>query len=232
MYKRNEALLLEIASVLEDQVKHIVYHGAATLPLYQTDPSAFKVRSHELIELVIAEHRFQTRSFWTELLSQKGFEAHPRLAQYWKFGGKSVQVSFLSSFQRASLHRWYEDGLFHAQTRLLENQKPIRILPPVYYLAILLDRILEDLDMDWRYLDAFEDFIYLLDGRRELGTEIQQSYYEVREFVVHSLVTLLQREELEESIAWILPLAAGAKGVQKLIDKIEKLAHKQTAIFA
>lgn len=196
-------LLEDAVAALGDLKNKVVFLGAATLPLWITDPAAPPLRPTIDVDVVvevttlISYNRFEAR------LREAGFVDEGTVLGRFLFGDeKTLQLDAIPA--DASLlgfeNRWQQESLPAAVTITLPSQSTLRALPPPQLLATKLEAFAGRGHGDFFASQDFEDIVALIDGREELVGEVAGSGERLRAYVAGELNPYLQNPRAHDAV--------------------------------
>ena len=219
MPARNLEMLETVALGFGELIKRVVFVGGATLDLYVTDQAAPESRPLGDIDIVVGVSTLAEFHQLTDDLEQKGFKPKSTTnvhAQSWTYEGIPLHIMPMKSEIMGFYNRWYEEGVFHANSMTLPSGMQIRIFPPAYFLAAKIDAFEHRGEADFRMSEDFEDILYLLENRPEISQDVARAFYEVRDYIRKAFRKFLRSAELEEGIYNYLPFSGDGEIVRKL----------------
>lgn len=235
MPARNIEMLQIISNGLGDLVHKAVFVGGSILDLYITDGAAPENHPTGEVDVIISVPSMFEYYEWEKAIEVRGFEKLGPLANgngaQWKFGGARMNTVPMYADITGFRNRWYEEGIFHAQSFQLPNENAIRIFSPAYFIASKIEAYRNRGNNDFRMSEDFEDIVYMLDNRAEVKTDIFNSFYEVRNYIQLHFREFLSSIELEEGIYNVLPIGAEEQEVQKILEIMKEVsAYEPTYI--
>lgn len=206
-------LLEKAASALGDLRSEVVFLGAATIPLWLTDPATPQPRPTVDVDVIVEVttlpefHRFEGR------LRTAGFRDQGGMIGRFLFGDQNLQLDVIPAdgsilgFE----NRWQRASLPYAELATLPSGTSIKTLPPANLFATKLEAFVGRGKGDFLGSPDFEDIITLLDGRAELTVEIAESSAEMRAYVASQVQDWLNNGRALEAIGVHLDFGSGAK---------------------
>lgn len=222
--------LEKVAAGLDNLLNHVIFIGGTVLELYATDASAPEIRSSREIDCLLNVETAGEFLAWETHLEAKGFrkiqQPQPeRHIQHWRFEDIRMTFSFPDIATPSTFNRWYQEGIFHANTHMLPSGKTIRIFTPPYVIATKIEAFLHRGGNDFRLSEDFEDIVYLLDNRPEIRQEVCVAYYQVRDYIRTHFERFLASGDLEEGLAYVLPFGSGIGRIRKIIRFMEEFSR-------
>lgn len=192
---------------LGDWRRHAIWVGNGVMAAYSTDPAVTRWHNAKEAAFLLQLPSVIDRYRWEELLKEKDWQRLGAVDNgFVRYQWKS-HTALVASWPGEALigrDRWYEEACFHAEHYALDEEQSLTLFSPIYVLATNLGA-LPPATADLRRSEAFARIVYLFAGRRELTDEIDRAYYEVRQFIRHSLQKLQARSDFEEALYAVLP---------------------------
>jgi hypothetical protein len=224
------AAQLEVAAdLLGPLLDDVVFVGGATVHLWLTDPDAPPARATDDVD-VICEVATRARYYRLgERLRERGFQeaADTSVLCRWRCADPLLVLDVMPTDPDilGFSNPWYGEAISSAATVALDSGAQIRVARPALLIATKLcawkgrggGDLLRSLDV--------HDVLTLIDGRPELGDELEASAPEVRAYVREGLAELTVDSyfeyAIEGAIATYGPVAA--ERVQVVKARLETL---------
>lgn len=222
--------LLEHASTaLGELSDEVVFLGAATIPLWITDPAVPPPRPTRDVDLVaevftlLEYQRFESR------LRDAGFRDQGGMIGRFLFGEEDRQLDVIPA--DASIlgfeNRWQRASLPDARWVALPSGARIRALPAPNLLATKLEAFAGRGRADYLGSSDFEDIVGLVDGRGELVAEVVDSSTELRSYVASEMRGVLSSVRAAEAV--IAHLESGRGGRERahavVLPRLEEISQ-------
>lgn len=188
-------LLLELAAgALGPLLDDVVFLGGATVTLWITDPGAPPVRPTKDVDVVVevasrsAFHEFEAR------LRQRAFaeDQEDRVICRWRHPDGLILDAMPSEPGILGFeNRWQGAAIPHAIPRSLPSGTVIRAVSPPYLLATKLEAFKGRGRRDFLGSRDFADIIAMVDGREELGAEVEAAPRDVRRYIADEVADLI-----------------------------------------
>lgn len=199
------------------------------LELYASDPSAPELRPSREIDCLLNIETAGEFLAWEHALEARGFRKvarnDPSANQAWRYEDVTLTFTYPNFGAKSSFNRWYQDGIFHSLPYKLPSGTMIRIFSPPYVIATKIEAFQNRGNQDFRLSEDFEDIVYLLDNRVELKEEVLSAYYEVRNYIRSHFDFFLASGDLEEGLAYVLPLGSGTARIRKILRFMEEFSR-------
>ena len=157
----------------------MVFLGAATLPLWITDPSAPALRATADVDVVIEATTLIAYKRFERRLRNAGFRDEGTVLGRFVFGSDDAQIDVIPA--DASIlgfeNRWQRASVPVAVERALPTGVVIAVVPPANLLATKLEAFAGRGGGDFLASRDFEDVVALVDGREELAEEVLAGYH-------------------------------------------------------
>lgn len=225
-------LLEQAAARLAPLLGEIAFVGGAAIPLWITDPAAPAPRPTKDVDVVVevasrtAWHQFEDR------LRSLGFreDVMSGVICRWQINEGEADGLILDAMPSdPSLlgfsNVWQAKGLEAAYGRALPSGRRIRAIPPAYLLATKLEAWSGRGNGDHLASRDLEDVIALVDGREELGAEVQAAPHELRSYLEDKLAKLLEEPRFLDAVYGFAPGFDGPRRVGAIIlPRLQELA--------
>ncbi len=220
-------LLERAAEALGSIADDVVFLGAATLPLWITDPGARELRPTLDVDVVVevttraAYNRFEDR------LRDAGFRDEGSIIGRFKFGKEDNLLDAIPA--DASIlgfdSYWQQASIAEAQVVSLPSGVDIRALSPSRLLATKLEAFAGRGGGDYLGSSDFEDIVGLIDGRAELSREVTESNAKLRRYVARELSRHLGDPKGKAAIAAHLEMGRDGRirAAQAVIPRINEM---------
>ncbi|MFK7756002.1 MAG: nucleotidyl transferase AbiEii/AbiGii toxin family protein [Flavobacteriales bacterium] len=219
----NLAVVAEIAEVLKDFEKEMVFVGGAVISLYTDDPAADEIRPTQDVDMTI---RIVNLSHWEKVqirLSKLGFHPDPNGHSICSYKYKDIPVDIMATEDGplGPTNSWYKTGLENLWPVTAKDQN-INVLSAPCFLATKFEAF-HNRGKDYRTSHDIEDIVYLLDNRVSIVSDIRKDHPKVREFLKAQLEIIKSKNLLSEVLlAHIHPLMVEER-MPIVLDKINQL---------
>jgi hypothetical protein len=194
----NIAVVAEVAQALKELKNQMVFIGGAVVSLYADDPVADEIRPTADIDMTINLMNFSNWAKIQERLAELGFYPDPfghAICSY-KYHDIPVDIMPAEDGPLGPSNKWYKIG-FENLWKVKAKEEEIRILSAPAYLATKFEAF-NSRSSDYRTSHDFEDIIYVLDNRLTIVNEVENTHFEIREFLKSEMKKILRNKFLEE----------------------------------
>lgn len=200
---KNIVRMKVVAKALSQLNKKVVFVGGAVVDLYSDDPARGEVRPTDDIDVLIEMINRSNHVKLEEKLRTIGFENDVDSGVICRYKYHDIIVDIMPEDEQilGFSNVWYSKGLNHTEHKFLDEEVSILIFKLEYFLASKFEA-LKSLrhGEDFRFNSDFEDIIYVLDNRKEIGMELLKSNNEASGFLKKEFKILLKRPNIEEEI--------------------------------
>lgn len=197
-------MITQVATALgDDLLKKTAFVGGATTGLFVTDEFALnQVRLTDDVDLIVDVIGYGQWASLQALLRTKGFRESAESDVICRMRLGDLNVDFMPDDEEilGFSNRWYALGLETAEHYQLNDDLNIRTLTPPLFIAIKLEAYLGRGVDDLMMSHDLEDIIVLLDGRKELASDIQKAPEEIRTYISNQFQDLLDNEQFEYAV--------------------------------
>ena len=190
------------AKALGELTEDVVFLGAATLPLWISDPAAPPLRATADVDVVVEATTLIAYNRFEQQLRDAGFRDEGTVLGRFLFGPNDSQLDVIPA--DASLlgfqNRWQQASLPAALSTRLPSGARISVLPPAQLLATKLEAFAGRGEDDFLGSPDFEDIVALVDGREELVAEVACAPAELRHYVATELSTYIADPRARDAI--------------------------------
>ena len=159
-----------IAEGLGELCREVVFVGGSVAELYADDPAASDIRPTMDVDCVIATATYGSMQGFEDLLRLRKFvnDIESGVICRWKYNGEIVDIMPDHDSILGFTNKWYYSGMKHRIEFRFSDGMAVNILPPLYYLATKIEAIRGRGGEDLRFSHDFEDFVYVLNNRRDI----------------------------------------------------------------
>jgi hypothetical protein len=222
-------LLERAAHALEPVLSDVVFLGGASIVLWITDPAAPAPRPTKDVDVVVEVTSRAAFHAFEERLRSLGFKEDQEdgIICRWRHRDDDLILDAMPA-DAAVLgleNRWQGASVPHAVECVLPSGASIRAAPPAYLLATKVEafngrgrgRFIASRD--------FGDMIALIDGREELGAEVEYSDPELRAYLASELERLGAHPRYREGVSGALQAdpASQARADAVVLPRIAQL---------
>jgi hypothetical protein len=191
----------KIALALEELNDRVVFVGGAVVSLYVNDPAADDVRPTKDVDIILEISSLGQLEELRQNLTGKGFiqSAEDDVRCRFRYDDIKVDVMATEEIDWAQANEWFKPGFKHLIAMSLEGVI-IHILPLAYFLASKFSAFHNRGSGDPRTSHDFEDIIYILDNRNDLGEIILKSPNDVTHYLTSEFSDILGSSQLQEAV--------------------------------
>jgi len=197
-------MLSDVANALGNELRsRMVFVGGATTGLFVTDDfTREQVRLTDDVDLIVD---IMGQGRWVQLqgeLRQRGFRISAEDDVTCRMRLGELKVDFMPDDANilGFTNRWYARGIETSVEHLLAPELPIKILTPALFVATKLEAYLGRGNQDPMTSNDLEDIIILLDGRRELTSEIMEAEADIRGYIAFQFEMLRANEQFVATV--------------------------------
>jgi len=187
-----------VSNALGDLKDRVVFVGGATVSLY-SDRRAAETRSTDDIDIMIEIWAHSDYAMIDERLRQMGFvnDQDSGVVCRYIIDGIIVDVMPTQDSVLGFSNRWYPKGFTNAENYDI-GELTIRIFSAPYFIASKLEAFHSRGNNDGRTSTDFEDVLFVLENRRTIWDDMEQSEVEVRGYLKETFAELISRSHFEE----------------------------------
>lgn len=204
----NRQMLKLVAEQLGPLRQQVVFLGGTTVGLLLSDPAARPPRPTRDVDVIIHVDSFvEYQTSLRDRLVQAGFvEANEPGAPIcaWKTRGVRVDVMPTDATVLGFTNRWYGSALAHA-TRLDLDGTEIAVIDAPHFVATKLEAFRGRGNADLYASHDLEDIVAVVDGRAELGEEVESAPQDVRSFIQAEFRALLSDRDFINALPGHVP---------------------------
>ncbi len=197
--------LLELAAgALGDLVDEVVFIGAASIPLWISDPAAAAhVETVDVDVVVEISTRAEYERFAVRL-RQRGFaeDSNSTVIVRWKHEGTKISLDAIPTSGKVFgfSNRWIPLSFSNCIRVRLPSGSSILAASPVYLAAMKLEAFASRRAGDFYGSKDFHDVVALVDGRVELVAEARSAKEELRMYVANSIAEMFGTASFEIAV--------------------------------
>jgi predicted nucleotidyltransferase len=222
----NARLLLSTVEKLASLLDRIAFVGGCATGLLITDPGAAPVRPTLDVDVITEVASYAEYTTMEQQLRQLGFrESRAEGAPVCRWVSGDLILDFMPT-DPAILgfsNRWYLPALQNA-TRVPFGNFEIRLITAPYFLATKLEAFHGRSRGDYRMSHDMEDIVTVIDGRSEVGEEVQRADLPLRQYLSDEFGTLLSNRDFLEALpGHLLPDTASQQRAGLVVERIRQL---------
>jgi predicted nucleotidyltransferase len=196
-------ILSEVALALgSDLLKEMAFVGGCTTGLHITDEfTKENVRFTDDVDLIVSVTGYVGWSKLEQRLMKKGFKLSMEDDINCRMRLGEIIIDFMPDDENVLgySNQWYADALKSAQPYQL-NECSILLITPPYFIATKLEAYKGRGNNDPMESRDIEDILSLIDGREELIEELKISPAELRTYISHEIVSLLDHSYFQYAV--------------------------------
>jgi len=225
-HAQNITRIKAVHHALGDLNKKVIYVGGATVSLY-TDRPSVESRPTEDVDILFELVNYSGYAEFEEALRKKGFQndVESGVICRYKVQGIVVDVMPTSDKVLGFTNRWYVEGFAHFMEKDLGNDCIIRLFESPYFIASKLEAFKGRGSGDGRFSTDFEDIIFVLNNRKVIWEEMQNSSSRLKKYLKIEFENLVKTNYLYEWVSAHLDYSE-QKRTDYIIGGIEKLISK------
>jgi len=180
-------MLETVAEALgSDFRERLVFVGGCTTALFITDPITLEdVRVTDDVDLIVDLAGYSAWAQLQQQLRERGFSESSEDTVICRMRLGALKVDFMPDDEDilGFSNRWYKRGIETAVTHSLTGELEIKRLTPPLFVATKLEAYRGRGQDDPIMSRDLEDILLLVDGREELGAEVQDAEEGIRSFI-------------------------------------------------
>lgn len=199
----NLDLVEAAAASLGPLIDELTLVGGASAGLLITDPAAVRVRPTVDVDLVVEAATYVQYELFGRRLASRGFERGDRAGDpvcRWRLGDLVLDVMPLDEKVLGFSNRWYGSAIRTPLTYRLPSGTIVRHMDGPHFAASKLEAFASRGARDFVASHDLEDFVRVVDGRREFEEEFAQSPRALRVFVSESVEECLKDRYFVEAL--------------------------------
>jgi hypothetical protein len=225
----NLDLLQSAAEKLRPLLPEIVFVGGCATGLLITDPGAAPVRRTYDVDVISEITSYADYAVFSERLRSLGFIEDSREGAplcRWQHGDLVLDVMPLDASILGFSNRWYADALRTAVEVELQNGLNLKSITAPYFLGTKIEAFRGRGDGDYFASHDLEDFIAVIDGRRSLLREVEESSTDLRAYIAGAVRDLLAASRFLDALPGHLASDAASQArIVSLTVKLEALSR-------
>jgi predicted nucleotidyltransferase len=220
----NLEMVLHVARRFGSLLEKVVFLGGSATGLLITDPAAPDVRMTQDVDVIVEAATWIEYHRLEQKLLHKGFvqdtsEGAPVCR--WRVDGVIVDVMPVSEEILGFSNRWYGPALQNSVMREMAPGLTIRLVTAPYFLATKIEAFHGRGNGDYLASHDLEDMITLIDGRKELLSEIMTAPVDLRRFLADTFSNFLTNQDFVECLSGhLLPDKASQGRLTLLIQRM------------
>jgi len=225
----NAALLLSAVHKLVPLLDQIVFVGGCAAGMLITDPGAAPVRPTVDVDAIVEIASYSELMALEGRLRQLGFEQpHVEGTPLCRWIHGDVILDLMPTDPRilGFSSRWYPQALENAGTVAVAGRQ-IRLISAPYFLAAKLEAFHGRGQFDYGMSRDVEDIVTVVDGRREIVAEVEQTAPSLQQYLADEFSALLaERDFLEALPGHMLPDVASQQRIRIVLTRMQQIIGK------
>ena len=220
----NLILLERAAEKLTPLLNEVVFVGGCATGLLIDDPGAAAVRKTYDVDIIAEIASYAEYGVFSERLRRLKFtedttEGAPLCR--WKYLDLTLDVMPLDPRILGFSNRWYEGALRASQPLVLQNGSPIRAITAPYFLGTKIEAFRGRGKDDYLASHDLEDFIAVIDGRRNIDEELIASPEDLQTYIGSAVALLLREPRFLDALpGYLLPDVANQARIGSILKKL------------
>jgi predicted nucleotidyltransferase len=200
-HHQNAVRIKAVHNSLANLKDKVVYVGGATVSFY-ADRETVEVRPTDDVDVIVEILSYKERSILEEKLRNIGFQhdMDTNIVCRYKIQGIIVDIMPTDDESIGFKNSWYPEGFKNAIEYKIDEKTKVYILSAPYFIATKLEAFKSRGGNDGRTSHDFEDIVYVLENRRTIWQEVQNTSFELKKYLVSEFKKLNQNPSLFE---WI-----------------------------
>lgn len=223
---RNLEALTFIAQKLEELCDEVTFTGGCILGLLMTDKAAPDVRITLDVDCIINVIALRDYHALEKKLKSKGFKQAPfnnHPICRWVYDDVLLDVMPTDKKILGFSNRWYKEAALYPLKKEINNSINIRFISAPYFLATKLEAFKDRGNEDFLLSHDLEDIISVLDGRREITDEINNSSPELKQYLSIEFSLLLGNTQFMQALPGHLNYSREVDNRRKKVEERIKL---------
>jgi predicted nucleotidyltransferase len=191
-----------VNNALGDLRDKVVFIGGATVSLY-ADRMAEEARPTDDVDVLVEIGTRWDFAALEEQLRKIGFKNDTSS----KFLGRYLLPGFILDVMPIDekilgfSNVWYAEGFKNSIAYTIDDQHDVRIFTPPYFIASKIEAFKNRGKNDGRSSKDFEDIVFVLENRRAIWKEMNETERKLKEYLIEEFSRLKNNPYIEEWIA-------------------------------
>ena len=229
----NLAMLGHVAARLGVELcQRVVFVGGAAAGLLITDLAVPTIRRTDDVDIVdpaVVLEEFQDVEARLRMLGFENDSSSDVICR-WLVDGISVDIMPSRKEILGFANKWYPLSIQTAETHTLANGMMIKVIRAPEFIATKLEAFYGRGEGDFLASHDLEDIISVIDGRKTVLFECQNSNYQLRQYLGEEFADLLTTQAFINAIPGFLPPDPASQGrVENIMESLRQLSniHRQ-----
>lgn len=191
-----------VSNALKELNAKVVFVGGSTVSFYSDRPS-LEVRPTEDVDLLVEILNYKERSQIEEKLRQLGFSHDMESGIVCRYMIEGITVDILPTDDPSIgfSNIWYSEGFKFSVQYAIHDQNFIEILAAPYFVATKFEAFGSRGRNDGRTSEDFEDIIFILENRKAIWEEMNNSGLELRNYLKSKFRFLISNKNIVEWVS-------------------------------
>lgn len=187
-----------ISRALTELGDRFAFVGGATVSLYSDRPN-FEIRPTDDVDVIVEILSYADHTQLDAQLRKIGFKNDVSSGVISRYIYESTIVDVVPTTTEALgfANRWYPEGYKHAVQITLGNVQA-KILTAPYFIATKLEAFKDRGKNDGRTSRDFEDIVFVLENRRVIWDELNNTTGELRKYLQETFASLMKQNAFPE----------------------------------
>lgn len=199
--------LIKVAQRLESLREQVVFVGGCAVGLLITDSFAPEIRATHDVDFIVEISTPQKYYEFFERLRQKGFieDISAKILCRWRLDDCIIDVMPTNEKILGFSNRWYAQAMNGSIRVDLKKNLSIRLISAPYFIATKLEAFQGRGKNDFILSVDMEDIISVVDGRKELLSEIKSSPEDLQKYLAQEFRLLLETPAFLQNMSGFVP---------------------------
>lgn len=209
---------------LEDLNEPIVFVGGATVSLYADKPEQTDVRPTNDIDVLIEIGSYGAYTKVQGKLASLGFNIDPesKVTCRYTYQGLIVDVMPTDEAVLGFSNKWYKEGFSNSSMYQIDERTAVQIFQPPYFIASKLEAFKGRGKNDGRTSHDLEDIVFVLDNRKMIWQEMNESMHGLKDYLKQECEQLLANPHIEEWLSAHLEYETAAVRTRIILSEMEQ----------
>ena len=201
----------------------IVFVGGATVSLYADKPEQTDVRPTNDIDVLIEIGSYGAYAAIQEQLATIGFYVDPeaKVTCRYIYDGLTVDIMPTDESVLGFSNRWYKEGFSNLETYQVDERTTVNIFSPAYFIASKLEAYKGRGNNDGRTSQDFEDIVFVLDNRKAIWQELNESTPVLKRYLQEEWRYLLSNTNIEEWLSVHLEYNTATARARVILNELD-----------
>lgn len=217
-----------VHNALEGLKETIVFVGGATVSLYVDKPEQADVRPTDDIDVLIEIGSYGEYVRIQEKLATLGFHIDPeaKVTCRYKFHKLTVDVMPTDEVVLGFSNKWYKEGFANLTAYQIDERTRVNIFSPAYFIASKLEAFKGRGNSDGRTSQDFEDIVFVLDNRKLIWQELNESREELKKYLKEEFSKLLNNRNIEEWLSGHLEYETASVRARLILSEMKTIIEQ------